>query len=359
MFHFHRFDDVSENYSQFETNLNNFNNQILNTFNNEEKDNNNNNNNNDNNNNKFETNSNLKKIISIDFEKEIKSNNFPKIEKYLPLMLNFKYNDIASNNNENNLNLMILIKNFQNILSYLYSIQNKISLNNNKIERYLNTLENKNNNISKNNNIISNLKKQNKNLLNRSLIYQRVLNSKESKDNNKNVLKKCLYYCDVCYDKHYDNYEDFHKHYVKNHIDPNLNDGNNFTILKRNFDQFYFNNKFNEMSFEINNLLNNIYQNDDDFNNFNNVSYNKNYNNSLFKSGNMKITIEDKNIHNKNNFSINNNKKLSEEDKKNFLLKIEELQNNQRQKYINLLENFQTFKQQIFQQLNNINKNKK
>jgi hypothetical protein len=73
----------------------------------------------------------------------------------------------------------------------------------------------------------------------------------------------------------------------------------------------------------------------------------------------MKITIEDKNIHNKNNFSINNNKKLSEEDKKNFLLKIEELQNNQRQKYINLLENFQTFKQQIFQQLKNINKNKK
>ena len=113
------------------------------------------------------------------------------------------------------------------------------------------------------------------------------------------------------------------------------------------------------MSFEINNLLNNIYQNDDDFNNFNNVSYNKNYNNSLFKSGNMKITIEDKNIHNKNNFSNNNNKKLSEEEKKNFLLKIEELQNNQRQKYINLLENFQTFKQQIFQQLKNINKNKK
>jgi hypothetical protein len=71
----------------------------------------------------------------------------------------------------------------------------------------------------------------------------------------------------------------------------------------------------------------------------------------------MKITVDEK--INKNFKSSNfNNKKLSEEDKKNFLLKIEELQNNQRLKYIHLLENFQTFKQQIFQQLNNININK-
>ena len=103
-------------------------------------------------------------------------------------------------------------------------------MNNNKIERYLNTLENKNNNISKNNNIISNLKKQNKNLLNRSLIYQRVLNNKNSKDNNKNVLKKCLYFCDVCSINIMIIMKYFHKNYVKNHIVPNLNDENNFAI---------------------------------------------------------------------------------------------------------------------------------
>ena len=32
MFHFHRFDNVPKNYNQFETNLNNFNNQISNTL---------------------------------------------------------------------------------------------------------------------------------------------------------------------------------------------------------------------------------------------------------------------------------------------------------------------------------------
>ena len=66
MFHFHRFDDLSENYSQFETNLNNFNNQISNTLNNEEKENNENNINN-----KFETNSILKKIISMILKKKL------------------------------------------------------------------------------------------------------------------------------------------------------------------------------------------------------------------------------------------------------------------------------------------------
>ena len=121
MYHFHRFDDVSENYSQFETNLNNFNNQISNTLHNEEKENNENNNNN----NKFETNSILKKIISIDFEKEIKSNNFTNIEKYLPLMLNFKYNDIISNNNEKDLNLFILI----NKIKIFYHIYIKFKIN--------------------------------------------------------------------------------------------------------------------------------------------------------------------------------------------------------------------------------------
>lgn len=154
--------------------------------------------------------------------------------------------------NANDIEFSNIISCFQLLLKYLYEIKEKNEIQNNLIEQNLALLkENANlliNDISLlNNNKISELENRKIKLL---LFLKKNGKDLEIKKNN-------LYICNECsfpYKKYY-SYKEFHRHYVKNHINPYISLNNDYEIINLGFDKSFFDNKINDFTEEITNKL--------------------------------------------------------------------------------------------------------
>ena len=200
-------------------------------------------------------------LLKKNYEKS-NSNNFEYktnlINEIIPLML--AYNCYLPDQttidtfkrSENDIEFSNIISCFQLLLKYLFETKENNENQNNLIEQNLALLKENanllNNDISiLNNNKISELENRKIQLL---LFLKKNGKDLEIKNNN-------LYVCNVCpfpYKKYY-SYRDFHRHYVKNHINPNIILNNDYEFINQGFDKAYFDNKINEFSEEITQLF--------------------------------------------------------------------------------------------------------
>jgi hypothetical protein len=173
-----------------------------------------------------------------------------KMLKYNSYLPNEAKSDIY-NRSKDDISFSNIISCFQLIMKYLYELEENIKNKNNFSEKNISILKNAekamNEIIPKNNEKINNLEQK-------KLKLQTFLkiNGKEvkTKKNNK------LYICDACpypYKKFY-GYRDFHKHYVKRHINPYLC-LNDYGIVNQGFDKYYFDNKMNELTEDVTDMF--------------------------------------------------------------------------------------------------------
>lgn len=202
------------------------------------------NNNNDNNNN----NNNDKNNIDI-------NSNY--IKKILLQMLTFNSylpNEEIINTlkrSKNDLEFSNIISCFQLLMKYLFELKENINNQNDLLEKKISVLKGEenllNDNININKDKISKLEK-------RKIQLQSFLKSNGKEINTK---KNKLYVCNVCpfpYKKFYE-YRDFHRHYVKKHINPYLCIGNDYTIINKGFDKDYFDQKMNEITEDVEDMF--------------------------------------------------------------------------------------------------------
>jgi hypothetical protein len=196
---------------------------------------------------------NLLKELSLNKEK----NNSDLIKDNLSLMLAFnsylknketneEYDELKSKTGFSN-----LISCFQLLMKYLFEIKENEESKNAVYEKKLNELKDEKNNLDKvqfkNDDKIEELENK---IMNLKLFLNR---------NGVNTEKKQykLYICDVCpypYQKFY-SYREFHKHYVSNHVNPNLCLSQDFSIVNQGFDKNYFDNKINEFAEDIYDII--------------------------------------------------------------------------------------------------------
>ena len=299
----------------------------------------------------------IKKTLSIDFLNEIKNKNLETIQTILPHLLNNIFDEESQDFN-------FLVGKFQKILIYLYDIQIAMNEKNKELEFIYNQNQNKINKIKHNELVIGNLNnkiKESKEKLDKLKILLKKNNKKipgSLTGINKN--HKNIYFCDICPNSKFTDYESFHNHYVKKHIDPNLDYGVNIFKMNNNFDQVYFDLKLKEFSND--NSLKREKEEEIDRNNdkmknkiAQSINLSNNNNQNLLKSINPRNSLrQSKNIYVNKRESYkkrNNNKE--------FYDKIEKFKNEQKEKYKKFINDFNIFRDKIYERLNEISKNRK
>ena len=325
--------------------------------------------NNNQNNNIINTQNNLdfpfKKIISTDFESIISHGDLNQIDKLLPQML---YNNLSFSNNNH---LILILKQFQSILRFLFNEQEQLNNNNNAIENLFN---NKNSNL----NIKINELEQDENRSNKLLnanqaiigklvkkirIYKNIIISSgnEKLIPNKRLLdiqkKKGFYICQICNAKTFKTYEDIHAHYIMNHINSY---DNKKTLYNNNPNKIYFEKQLNIFKNEIKNtLLNNTKEYNEDKNedikNQNNL---KNYSKFERNREQKNKTLSSNNLNTYINFNLEENNDIN--------LYLNKLENTQKMQYEKLNDDLNKLKKDLLNEIKNIavnqqitNKNKK
>ena len=308
-----------------------------------------------------EYNKQLKKaILERDLENELTKRNIindNNIQNILSLMLTFNCylpDNTKIDNNErstNDVQCSNIILCFQLLLKYLFKEKEKIKLKNKSLEH--NSLNLKSPNYNKK---ISELEKK-------KLKLKLFLNINgvdlEPKTTNK------LYVCDVCpypYRK-FNNYQDFHKHYVKRHINPYLEINNNYKIVNQAFDKDYFDKKLDELNEEVNDVFQNskIQKKEKDFkekgNNINFLIKNNNFINNYGIRRNKRYETVGPNMNHKSldlkNRSSSNNKIKNEYIRK----RIEIIQNNQKDFELNFQKQIESFMKEFKNELLKIKQN--
>jgi len=200
-----------------------------------------------------------KKILELNLEEEFsqkENNNQNLIKDILPSMLTFNSylpDENRIDNNERTINdveCSNIISSFQLLIKYLYEKEENIKLDNKLLEENLKKLKDLEN-LLNNNDIVPKNDEKIKKLMNKKIKLQ-ILLKKNGKDIGLKTTPK-FYICDVCpfpYRKFY-SYEELHKHYVKNHINPYLALKSNYTVKNQGFDKFYFDKKMENLEEEV------------------------------------------------------------------------------------------------------------
>lgn len=304
----------------------------------------------------------IKKTLSIDFLNEIKNKNFETIQTILPHLLNNIFDDESEDFN-------LLVGKYQKILIYLYDIQIAMNEKNQELEFNYNQNQHTINKIKHNELVIGNLSnkiKETQEKLNKIKIFLKKNNKKipESLTGiNKN--HKNIYFCDICPNIKFTNYESFHNHYVKKHIDPNLDYGVNIFKMNNYFDQVYFDLKLKEFSNDVKNQINSLKRQKEEEIDRNNdkmknkiaqsINLSNNNNQNLLKSINPRNSLrQSKNIY------VNKRESYKKRiNNKEFYDKIEQFKNEQKEKYKKFINDFNIFRDKIYERLNEISKSRK
>ena len=193
-------------------------------------------------------------ILSKNLENEINSNNLKEI---LPLMLtynNFLPDDTKIENekiNENDIECSNIISCFQLLIKFLYEKYDENEKFNEVLENKISALKQEKNSEEYNKLIQKNSEKINE--LQRKKILLKAFLQNNGKKLPIEYTKK-LYICDICSDglNQFNSYRAFHKHYVKNHINPYsfYNYGNNIDYnneFNTQLDSKYFDTKMDDV----------------------------------------------------------------------------------------------------------------
>ena len=304
-------------------------------------------------------------LIKKNLEEELSNNKNDKnietksniIKEVISLML--KYNsylpdEIKIDNydgSKNNIEFSNIISGFQLILKFLYELKENNEIQNYLIQKNPTKIEEI---ILKYNKIILNKNKEIDRLENKKIKFQLFLH-KNGKDIEQ--IKGRLYVCDLCpfpY-KNFYSYREFHKHYIKSHINPYLILNNNFSILNHGFDKFYFDNKINGFIEVVNEEL----KETNSGGKRNNIHFIKNdYTNRKTFENRRNKRYETVSPNNNTSITLNNNSNDYNEKRKEIIKKrIEYIENNQRNFEKNFKNQINSFLEEIKNEIINIKEN--
>ena len=320
-----------------------------------------------------------KELLERNLEDELSKNNINNfndninLQKILPLMLT--YNNYLPDNNKiedgkrssNDVECSNIISCFQLLLRYLFITKENIKKNNYLLKENLSKLKsfedllNDKEIIPKNKEKISELEKK-------KLKLQIFLKSNGVDIESKKKTK--FYVCDICpfpYKQFY-NYQDFHQHYVKNHINPYLALSNDYSIVNRGFDKYHFDNKMNELNKEITDMFQRAKSQkkeiiDKDFkiieNNIKFVTRDKNISgirtNKRYETVGPSMNNKNMHLNNINSLSFSKNKEKRNE----FIRKrIEDIQSNQKNFESNFQDQIELFMKEFKNEMLNMNLSK-
>ena len=293
-----------------------------------------------------------KELLKIDFEKMVKNNDNDSIKKYLPQMMFEKYNTKDLPNPKNNKLKTLLIK-YQESLRYLFGLEKKMNKFNSLLDQHAKKVINEElNNYGKekevNKQLEENDKKINK-LFKKIDKYKNIINfanknKKRSlasfvliiKDNDNN------FYCDLCPNEIFESYKEVQIHSLSKHEHilklrkKNYEINNNLTS-SYNIEQKYLDNKMKDIQEEFDTFIQTMNMNKENENNFKNK--NDNY------------------LENDENFDIDINKQINDNDLIILEKKINILEENQSKNQEMLLKNLDDFKKEIFTQIKNLQNN--
>ena len=293
-----------------------------------------------------------KELLKIDFEKMVKNNDNESIKKYLPQMMFEKYNTKDLPNPKNTKLKQLLIK-YQESLRYLLGLEKKMNKFNSLLDQHAKKVINEElNNYGKekevNKQLEENDKKINK-LFKKIEKYKNIINfanknKKRSlasfvliiKDNDNN------FYCDLCPNEIFESYKEVQIHSLSKHEHilklrkKNYEINNNLTS-SYNIEQKYLDNKMKDIQEEFDTFIQTMNINKENENNIKNK--NDNY------------------LENDENFDIDTNKQINDNDLMILEKKINILEENQSKNQEMLLKNLDDFKKEIFTQIKNLQNN--
>ena len=299
----------------------------------------------------------LKQIINTDFENE----DFTELRKYLNQMTyqNYKARSVGLPNHKNE-KLKLILSKYQELLEYLSGLEKKMIKFNNLLDQkakkiFIPESENFSKEKELNIKIQKNEKKINS-LLDKISLYKKII-AYANKIQNRPLVSFVLiikdeennFYCDICPDEIFPSYKDVQIHFFKKHKNilmlrkQNYELNNDIVDEKNKINEEekkeYFDMKIKYMEEELNNYVKEI---------------NKNNEKNKF------IKLENKNEDNTNDKNIKENENDDTIKEKNFIeieKKIKNLEDNQKRNQELLLDNFNKFKNEIFEKIRSIKNN--
>ena len=305
----------------------------------------------------------LKALINADFEKLVKNGQIPKINSFLPQIIS---QDINSEEIEIKPDVKLVLTKYQQILRYLFNMEKKMGVLNNKLEKSTDEIINPKEKISNKEKKLDKKIEDNEDkifcLENRINIYKEIIlfNKRPQKSLSNFILdihdENYNYYCDICPNIKFNSYKEVQIHYLEEHKHilkiREANHNKNLMEIQvnnNNYEKFYFDTTLDLIKDEIKYLLveTNLKKAQD-----------YNYNNNSQDEKNSKLrTIQ-----------INNNKISSKtlnneafEDKINQNMDLDEIDekfNNFDNMNEKLLNSFEAFKKEVITNLQNIQNNK-
>lgn len=281
----------------------------------------------------------FKPFLSIDLLSEIKKKNLEEVYSLLPLILNEKIEPSS------NYSLAFLVVIMQNILKFLFESEKSIERENESISKFTENLTEIDSKIARNKAIIDKQEKLIKNLHHKYKTYQTVINA-SGNFLNKN---KHLYFCDVCPYKKFNDYESLHNHYTKCHIDPDAI-RNDTTCVS--FNQVYFDKQIEEMKRDLEELVININQSKT-------KQFDQQYEDLKFSldrafANKNKLSSQPPKFSTLKEYHNLNTSGRTEKDNKEIINKITQFQINQQEKFEKLVIQFNEFKQQIINSIQEV-----
>ena len=299
----------------------------------------------------------LKQIINTDFENE----DFTELRKYLNQMTyqNYKARSVGLPNHKNE-KLKLILSKYQELLEYLSGLEKKMIKFNNLLDQkakkiFIPESENFSKEKELNIKIQKNEKKINS-LLDKISLYKKII-AYANKIQNRPLVSFVLiikdeennFYCDICPDEIFPSYKDVQIHFFKKHKNilmlrkQNYELNNDIVDEKNKINEEekkeYFDMKIKYMEEELNNYVKEI---------------NKNNEKNKF------IKLENKKEDNTNDKNIKENENDDTIKEKNFIeieKKIKNLEDNQKRNQELLLDNFNKFKNEIFEKIRSIKNN--
>ena len=299
----------------------------------------------------------LKQIINTDFENE----DFTELRKYLNQMTyqNYKARSVGLPNHKNE-KLKLILSKYQELLEYLSGLEKKMIKFNNLLDQkakkiFIPESENFSKEKELNIKIQKNEKKINS-LLDKISLYKKII-AYANKIQNRPLVSFVLiikdeennFYCDICPDEIFTSYKDVQIHFFKKHKNilmlrkQNYELNNDIVDEKNKINEEekkeYFDMKIKYMEEELNNYVKEINKNNEK---------------------NKDIKLENKNEDNTNDKNIKENENDDTIKEKNFIeieKKIKNLEDNQKRNQELLLDNFNKFKNEIFEKIRSIKNN--
>ena len=299
----------------------------------------------------------LKQIINTDFENE----DFTELRKYLNQMTyqNYKARSVGLPNHKNE-KLKLILSKYQELLEYLSGLEKKMIKFNNLLDKkakkiFIPESENFSKEKELNIKIQKNEKKINS-LLDKISLYKKII-AYANKIQNRPLVSFVLiikdeennFYCDICPDEIFPSYKDVQIHFFKKHKNilmlrkQNYELNNDIVDEKNKINEEekkeYFDMKIKYMEEELNNYVKEINKNNEK---------------------NKDIKLENKNEDNTNDKNIKENENDDTIKEKNFIeieKKIKNLEDNQKRNQELLLDNFNKFKNEIFEKIRSIKNN--